>query len=232
MIRKLLALLWLRFQILFNNKVLLAQLLMPVLMLVMYDRFLNPDGDLSHFMLYNILTLAFSMASGLMVSATIAEEKEKKLFKTLALSGVNRVIYLLSVLFLPVMTAAINIIVFPKLVAVDFGEQLVTYYLVSGLTAFVVIMLYLLLGSLAETQSQSQTYTLIPMLVISFFPMIAQLNETVSKIMNYTFLKLYNDFFNVADFKLNVSDVSISLIWLFVLATLCVLVTKQREKAS
>ena len=231
MIRKIIALIWLRIQVLMSNKVMLSQVIMPVGMLVLYNSFLNKDGQLSHYMLYSLLTLAFSISSGMMVSSTIAEETEKRIFKTLSLSGVSNGVYLLSVLFFPILLAVANIVIFPKIVDVDFGKQMTAYLVITALTALCVILIYLVLGSLAKTQAQSQVYSTIPTLAISFIPMFSQTSEKVQQVMEYTFLGVYSDFFIKEEFKMTFSELRVSLLWILGLL-ITALFTLKKSKTS
>ena len=93
MFRKLNALLWLRVQVLISNSTLLATLLMPFGIAVLYNEFLNKNGQLSLFLLSASLTMVLSMGSGYMVSIMMAEDKEKRNLKSLILSGVTATEY-------------------------------------------------------------------------------------------------------------------------------------------
>ena len=94
MFRKLNALLWLRVQVLISNSTLLATLLMPFGIAVLYNEFLNKNGQLSLFLLSASLTMVLSMGSGYMVSIMMAEDKEKRNLKSLILSGVTATEYI------------------------------------------------------------------------------------------------------------------------------------------
>ncbi len=87
MFRKLNALLWLRLQVLISNSTLLATLLLPFGLAVLYNEFLNKSGELSTYFLSMSLTMVLSMGSGYMVSIMMAEDKEKRNLKSLILSG-------------------------------------------------------------------------------------------------------------------------------------------------
>ena len=67
MFRKLNALLWLRLQVLISNSTLLATLLMPFGIAILYNEFLNKSGELTMFLLSTSLTMVLSMGSGYMV---------------------------------------------------------------------------------------------------------------------------------------------------------------------
>ena len=102
MIKRLTALIWLRTQVLLSNSILLATILLPYGLLVLYNQFMNEDGLHSSYMVFMCLSLAFSVSLGSLTSLTIAEDKEKKNLKSLLLSGVRNGEYLLSALFYPV----------------------------------------------------------------------------------------------------------------------------------
>ena len=152
-----------------------------------------------------------------MISSSIAEEKEKRIFKTLVLSGVRRGEYLVSVLFYPVIFASAAIIAFPIMVEFDFGTDYPVYLAVVSLVALCTILLNLVIGSISETQTQAQVYGLIPMLALSFLPMFSQVSSEIKNFMDTTFLGIYVDFFNKADFKLNFDSLIVSLLWIVVL---------------
>ena len=116
MLKRILALIWLRTQVLLNNKNTLVQVIFPFFLVLLFQNFMNTDGTQGKTLLYSSLTMAFSFSSGSMISSSIAEEKEKRIFKTLVLSGVRRGEYLVSVLFYPVIFASVAIISFPKMV--------------------------------------------------------------------------------------------------------------------
>ena len=98
MFRKLNALLWLRLQVIISNSTLLATLLTPFGLTVLYNAFMNKNGELSTSLLSMSLTMVLSMGSGYMVSIMMAEDKEKRNLKSLILSGVTATEYTLSML--------------------------------------------------------------------------------------------------------------------------------------
>ncbi|WP_156468654.1 ABC transporter permease, partial [Streptococcus sp. DD10] len=147
MFRRILALIWLRTQVLLSNKNTLVQVLFPFAMVLMFQHFMNTDGTQGKTLLYSCLTMAFSFSSGSMVSSSIAEEKEKKTFKTLTLSGVRRAEYLLSVLFYPVLFALAAIIAFPMMVEVEFAKEYPVYFVIVSLVALCTILVNLFVGA-------------------------------------------------------------------------------------
>ena len=119
MFRKLNALLWLRIQVIISNSTLLASLLMPFGVTVLYNALLNKNGELSAFLLSMSLTMVLSMGSGYMVSIMMAEDKEKRNLKSLILSGVTATEYTISMLVLPMLVMLLGMILLPIYLKVD-----------------------------------------------------------------------------------------------------------------
>ena len=136
MIKRLTALIWLRTQVLLSNSTLLATILLPYGMLILYNQFMNKDGQHSSYMVFMCLSLAFSVSLGSITSLTIAEDKEKKNLKSLLLSGARNGEYLLSALFYPVIIGLVTIVSFPMIVDADFGKHWGEYFVVAIVVAF------------------------------------------------------------------------------------------------
>ena len=214
MIKRLTALVWLRTQVLLSNTTLLATILLPYGLLVLYNQFMNADGQHASYMVFMCLSLAFSVSLGSLTSLTIAEDKEKKNLKSLLLSGVRNGEYLLSALFYPVVVGLVTIVSFPMIVDADFGKHSGEYYVVAIVVGLCIVLLNLLIASLSNTQSQAQVNGLVPMMAISFLPLFSGLSETASKIAHYTFMGVYVDFFTKESFELSFETIGVALAWL------------------
>ena len=213
MIKRLTALIWLRTQVLLSNSVLLATILLPYGLLVLYNQFMNADGQHASYMVFMCLSLAFSVSLGSLTSLTIAEDKEKKNLKSLLLSGVRNGEYLLSALFYPVVVGLVTIVSFPMIVDADFGKHSGEYYVVAIVVGLCIVLLNLLIASLSNTQSQAQVNGLV-LMAISFLPLFSGLSETASKIAHYTFMGVYVDFFTKESFELSFETIGVALAWL------------------
>ena len=82
MFKRILALIWLRTQVLLTNKNTLVQVVFPFFLVLLFQNFMNTDGTQGKTLLFSSLTMAFSFSSGSMISNSIAEEKEKRIFKS------------------------------------------------------------------------------------------------------------------------------------------------------
>lgn len=232
MFRKLNALLWLRLQVLISNSTLLATLLMPFGIAVLYNEFLNKNGQLSLFLLSASLTMVLSMGSGYMVSIMMAEDKEKRNLKSLILSGVTATEYTFSMLVLPILIMLLAMIVLPIYLKVDVSGYLFAYAIYLLLATICIIFLNLLIGAVSDTQSKAQVYSIFPMLIVSFLPMIALQNDTVQKLLDYSFIGPLVALLKEGGGKLSLGNLGLLLSWVLVLGLASLFVLKNSYKGK
>ena len=231
MFRKLNALLWLRLQVLISNSTLLASLLMPFGTAILYNEFSNKDGQLSLFLLSASLTMVLSMGSGYMVSIMMAEDKEKRNLKSLILSGVTATEYTFSMLILPLLIMLLGMILLPIYFKVDVSGYLLAYVIYLVLAAISVIFLNLLIGAVSDTQSKAQVYSMFPVFIVSFLPMIALQNDTVQKVLDYSFIGPIVNLLNKKGGEISFSNIGMLLAWVLVLGIANLFVLKNSYKA-
>ena len=231
MFRKLNALLWLRLQVLISNSTLLASLLMPFGTAVLYNEFSNKDGQLSLFLLSASLTMVLSMGSGYMVSIMMAEDKEKRNLKSLILSGVTATEYTFSMLILPLLIMLLGMILLPIYFKVDVSGYLLAYVIYLVLAAISVIFLNLLIGAVSDTQSKAQVYSMFPVFIVSFLPMIALQNDTIQKVLDYSFVGPIVNLLNKKGGEISFSNIGMLLAWVLVLGIANLFVLKNSYKA-
>lgn len=232
MFRKLNALLWLRLQVLISNSTLLATLLLPFGLTVLYNEFLNKSGELSTYFLSMSLTMVLSMGSGYMVSIMMAEDKEKRNLKSLILSGVTATEYTFSMLILPLLIMLLGMISLPIYFKVDVSGYLLAYVIYLVLAAISVIFLNLLIGAVSDTQSKAQVYSLFPMLIVSILPMIASQNDMVQKVVDYSFIGPIVDLLNKKGGEISFSNIGMLLVWVLVLGIANLFVLKNSYKGK
>ena len=232
MFRKLNALLWLRLQVLISNSSLLATLLMPFGIAVLYNAFMNKNGELSTFLLSMSLTMVLSMGSGYMVSIMMAEDKEKRNLKSLLLSGVTATEYTFSMLVLPILIMLVAMIVLPIYLKVDVSGYLFAYAIYLLLATISIIFLNLLIGAVSDTQSKAQVYSIFPMLIVSVLPMIALQNDTVQKVLDYSFIGPFVGLLKEGGGELSLGNLGLLLSWVLVLGLACLFVLKNSYKGK
>lgn len=231
MFRKLNALLWLRLQVLINNSSLLATLLLPFGLAVLYNEFLNKSGELSTYFLSMSLTMVLSMGSGYMVSIMMAEDKEKRNLKSLILSGVTATEYTFSMLILPLLIMLLGMILLPIYFKVDVSGYLLAYVIYLVLAAISVIFLNLLIGAVSDTQSKAQVYSMFPVFIVSFLPMIALQNDTVQKVLDYSFIGPLVGLLKKGGGELSLGNLGLLLVWILLLGLANLFVLKNSYKA-
>lgn len=231
MFRKLNALLWLRLQVLISNSTLLATLLLPFGLAVLYNEFLNKSGELSTYFLSMCLTMVLSMGSGYMVSIMMAEDKEKRNLKSLILSGVTATEYTFSMLILPLLIMLLGMILLPIYFKVDVSGYLLAYVIYLVLAAISVIFLNLLIGAVSDTQSKAQVYSMFPVFIVSFLPIIALQNDTAQKVLDYSFVGPIVNLLNKKGGEISFSNIGMLLAWVLVLGIANLIVLKNSYKA-
>ena len=232
MFRKLNALLWLRLQVLISNSTLLATLLMPFGIVILLNEFLNKNGEVSLFLLSASLTMVLSMGSGYMVSIMMAEDKEKRNLKSLILSGVTATEYTFSMLVLPILIMLLAMIVLPIYLKVDVSSYLFAYVIYLLLATISIIFLNLLIGAVSDTQSKAQVYSIFPMLIVSVLPMIALQNDTVQKLLDYSFIGPLVGLLKEGGDELSLGNLGLLLAWVLVLGLASLFVLKNSYKGK
>lgn len=203
MFNKIKSLVWLRTQLLKSNKTLTIQILLPYGLAVMYQQFLNPDGENGITILYMTVLMSFAMGVGSLISNTISEEKEKHNLRSLILAGVTNYEYLLATLFYPVVLTVASIVIMPLITKVDLSEHYVMYFAISFMTSLTLILINLLIGLFSESQSKAQVFATPVTLIASLLPVFASSNATLQQLMDYTFVGAYCKFFeNMNSFEL------------------------------
>lgn len=232
MFRKLNALLWLRLQVLISNSTLLATLLMPFGIAILYNEFLNKSGELTMFLLSTSLTMVLSMGSGYMVSIMMAEDKEKRNLKSLILSGVTATEYTLSMMALPLLVVLLSMVVLPLYLKVDLTNYFLTYGLYLLLATISIIFLNILIGAVSDTQSKAQVYSIFPMLTFSFLPTLAIQNETAQKLLDYSFIGPLVSLLKEGGGELSLRSLALLLVWILLLGLASLFVLKNSYKGK
>ena len=109
---RLMALLWLRWEYLISNKVLLfVCVVTPFVDFAILQAIPMIHGEM--YFLNMGLSLIYSMTAGTFTSMMISEEKEKKNLRTLILSGVTKYNYIISVISFPFIFSVLSALFMP-----------------------------------------------------------------------------------------------------------------------
>ncbi|MFP8917893.1 ABC transporter permease [Enterococcus innesii] len=196
MMKKIKAIIWLRLQQYVVSKVTLIQLAIPFVMAYIFDNFIETgEGETNQMILSMCLTMAFLFTAAQPLTTTIAEEKEKNNLKSMQLAGVSEKEYLVASLFFPLVFTALSMIILPLLLQVPVTNYLLPYTVVGFLTAVAIILIHLALGLYSQTQAQAQALSFPLLMIIQFFSMFAETNETIANIVDYSMIGSYTSFF-------------------------------------
>ncbi|WP_373773946.1 ABC transporter permease [Streptococcus ferus] len=229
MFKRFTALIWLRREIIWANKQIVIQILMPILMVALYQFMYKdlPIGDKNEMILFLVLPMVYGFV-GFIVALIISEENEKHNLRSLQLSGVGTPEYLLANLVYPFFIQLFYIVALPIYLQQSFSKLGGQYIIVNIVTSLVTLLIYLLLGILSNTQSKASIASLPIMLGISFLPLFAIIEKSLEKWIALTFMGAFIKYSKqLADFPLFSQASLILLLWLVLLLLLIVWALKR-----
>ena len=100
------------------------------------------------------------------------------------------------------------------------------------MTIVAILLLYILLGLLAKSQVMAQTFAVPTMLVSAFLPMLSSMNETISKVVDYSYVGLFTKLFTQWEsFSWNKSILQLSslLTWIAFLLIFITVASKEQK---
>lgn len=235
MLKRFLALVWLRCQIILSNKSILLQVLVPFAFTYFYKYLMETQGKVNdqQALVLLMMCLPLSLAVGSPITIILSEEKEKYNLQTLLLSGVKGSEYILSTMFLLFLLTFVIMGTTPLILGVTIVHTF-NYITIVLLTSLSIILFYLLIGLTAKSQVVAQIISLPAMILVAFLPMLSGLDKTVAKITDYSFMGLFTKFFTKwEEFSWNktlIPNLAL-LIWIVLLLTL-ITITIRKKKIS
>lgn len=218
----------LKLKLMVKNPEYLIVVLMPIGFMLLYDQLWSSDQAYG-FLLTMGLSFTFSMASGILVSTMIAEEKEKNTLKSLKLIGVKSRDYAIASLTIPTIINILAIIGFywwfngNELAATNLEYAVITF-----LTSLASTLLFFLFGLISKTQSQAMIFGLFGMIIVALLPLFGGANDTLETILDFSFMGSFSELLlNNAEGLLMNQAFFILLIWLVGLALINTYVYKK-----
>lgn len=215
------SLFWFRWQYLITNKVLLfVCVVTPFLDFLILQTIPFIHGEI--FFLNIGLDLVYSLTAGSFTSLMVSEEKEKKMLRTLILTGVTRTEYILSTLAFPFFFSALTAISMPIFFGIHI-QQFTIYCLVVMMTSLIFILINLLIGLFAKTQVHASLFSMLVLLIATFLPMIAidNSNSFLFHITQYSFIGANTEFLTRPDsFNITSSSMIATIFWVICLIIL------------
>ena len=211
-------LVWLRWQYLISNKVLLfVCVLTPFIDFAILQAIPMIHGEV--YFLNMGLSMVYSLTAGSFTSMMISEEKEKKNLRTLILSGVTKYDYILSVILFPFAFSILSVLFMPVIFGINVPNW-VTYFIIVTLTSLTFILLNLSIGLFAKTQIHATSFSMIILIIATFIPMIS--SDTSNKFLDYltkfSFIGANTEYFTkLNEFHITNSSVFAIVCWVTVL---------------
>ncbi|WP_061757552.1 ABC transporter permease, partial [Streptococcus pneumoniae] len=169
MLKRFLALVWLRCQIILSNKSILLQVLVPFAFTYFYKYLMETQGKVNDqqalVLLMMCLPFSLALAVGSPITIILSEEKEKYNLQTLLLSGVKGSEYILSTMFLPFLLTFVIMGTTPLILGVTIVHTF-NYITIVLLTSLSIILFYLLIGLTAKSQVVAQVISLPAMILV------------------------------------------------------------------
>lgn len=210
---RVMTLLWLRWQVIWSNKLFLFTVFSPILYMTLFATLGNPELNAS--LIGTGINLVYSYTAGTFVSTMISEEKEKKNLKTLILSGVGRGEYIVSVMVFPLLFSLISSLLIPLIMQIqemNWGKFLI----VVSLTNLIFVLLNLLIAFLAKNQTQTTVCSLTLVIIASFLPLFSSFSPSIDTLMTYSFIGANAKYFKeLSSYQLTDQTMVVLVIWIF-----------------
>lgn len=211
-------LLWLRWQYLISNKILLfVCVFTPFVDFAILQAIPIIHGEI--YFLNMGLSMVYSLTAGSFTSMMISEEKEKKNLRTLILSGVTKYDYILSVVLFPFVFSALSALCMPLIFGIDVPNWVI-YFIIVTLTTLTFILLNLSIGLFAKTQIHATSFSMIILIIATFLPMLSSdvSNKFLGYITKFSFIGANTEYFLKLDkFQLINSSVIAIVCWVIIL---------------
>ena len=215
---RLMALLWLRWEYIISNKVLLfVCVVTPFVDFAILQAIPMIHGEM--YFLNMGLSLIYSMTAGTFTSMMISEEKDKKKLRTLILSGVTKYNYIISVISFPFIFSVLSALFMPVIFGIAIPSWL-TYFVVVVLTTLAFILLNLSIGLFSKTQTHATLFSMIVLIIATFLPMLSSdmSNKIMSYITRFSFIGANTEYFiKLEKFQIFESSVFALICWVVIL---------------
>ncbi|MDO5078580.1 MAG: ABC transporter permease [Streptococcus minor] len=229
MFRRINALLWSRMQMILANKMISIYLVMPILMVVLYQYMFKGREEMENVILFMVLPMVPAFL-GYLLPTVLGEEAEKNNQRSLRLAGVKSWEYVLASLMIPFLVNLVYLIVLPFYLQVDWDKLGWQYIPVMLATTLVVFFIFMGFALVSDTQARATIGAMPIMMVTMLLPMFSMLDKTVEKIIGFTYLGSYSVYSQkLVDYQLSDKSFLFLLLWLVASILAVVWLTRQRQ---
>ncbi|WP_285818212.1 ABC transporter permease [Lactobacillus taiwanensis] len=230
MIKRMSALIWLRFKLFTVNKAILFEIISPFIFTYFYKYLysLQNISTQNSELLGFLIPFSLSIGIGIPIIAILSEEREKNSFSALMLSGVRYFEYLVSLIIVSLFFSLFIITIIPLILNSKVSILNFNYFFSSIFMAISVCLISLIAGLLAKTQVMGQVISLPVVFITSFLPMLATINNTCKVIVNYSFMSLFYKY--IQSLSNDLKSLAIVLLWIVLLITINYLIVQIYRK--
>lgn len=190
------SMLWLRWQYLLGNKIILFVCgLTPLVDVYLLALLSSVAGGPDVGLLFLGLGIVYSVSAGMFVAMILGDEKEKRNLRTLILSGVSDFDYVFSLIVIPIVLTVVYALGLPLLYGIIVANWL-TYLVVVILTSLIYILINMTIGFFAKNQMQSMAVSMLVFIFSIFIPMMSQNSEILKNVTDFSFLGANTAYFN------------------------------------
>lgn len=208
------ALLWSRKEIIVANKMVVMNLLMPVLMLVLYQFMFKDQKDMNQTILWLVLPMVPAFV-GSSLPSLVSEEAEKNNQRSLRLAGVKNWEYILASLVFPFLLILVYMVALPLYLQIDFSDLGWAYAPIFLITSAVIMLLFMGIALLVDTQARASILAMPIMMVSAFLPLFATMDKAVEKLVDWTYMGAFTAYTKEGtEFTLTDGRFVILLVWL------------------
>ena len=178
------AILWKQLKDTLKNKAILIQFLMFPCMTVIMENTISIDGMPEYFFANLYAVMYVGMAPLTVMSAIIAEEKEKNTLRVLHMCNVNAIEYLLGNAIYIVFICMMGSLVIAF--AGGYKEnELLAFMLIMFVGHTISMLVGAAIGVFSKNQMMATSLTVPVMMIFSFLPMLSMFNESIKKIAKF-----------------------------------------------
>lgn len=190
MLKRQLALLWSRKEMILANKQAGMLLIFPVLMMAIYQFMFKDRPGAQDMILFMIMPMVYVMVSQLLPTL-VSEEAEKNNQRSLLLAGVKDWEYILASLVIPFATILVYVVFLPIFLGLKPETLGPAYLVVNVLTGLATLLFNLLIALLCETQTRAVMMSMPVMMLNMLIPMLSLSDKTIAALAPYSHMGSY-----------------------------------------
>lgn len=215
-----------------KNSNILVTAVLPILAAVVFSM-INVDVPMKEVIIMTGgVSINLNMVSAFFMAMIIAEEKEKNTLRTLMLSGVSSMDFLLGKAVVSfIVTLGINVAIF--FIAEIGIEYLLMFIVLSCVVSIIMIIIGAIIGMMSPNQMATGVVGSPILILLYLIPSLEKLNDIFMKISRYlpfhSFTELFNRFYSGKGGEDSIFEIIVLAAWLIVSLVVFAAVYKRKS---